>query len=596
MLAKIRVRSARQAGRALRAPALLCLFAVAPTPRLSAQDCRPPLTTQVLPSSGIGGGFGSALALDSHTLLVAAPEPSESPTSPSTFSPFGRAEVFVVDSLTRAWVPDGVLVPTPHPQQSAAGFASSVALGHDSAGTLWAFCAWPDDVVNGNGTVRPFYRTNAGWIEAAPIVPPVATATGRFGVSIAFSGDLLAIGEAIADGQVHLAQRTGPLGWTITDTLTPGPTGNGTFGHSVAIGARTSMLTTMADVVLYVGDPGSLSATSGQGVVNVYEWTAGAPPAWVLASQRMDTGGAALDHFGWSLAARGEKLIIGERGVDVAGGSTGSATYYARYNAARERIPSPSAPHVVSGFGATVAVSHLGAFIGAPNDAIGGVTQGGAVYGRSRVANLAPNQPWSKVDWLLTMLPSTSQARAGTGLAVNDWVIAIGAPGAESVRVASLDPTRDVDHDLYPDACESQAGISPVCTALPNSTGRAARLHIEGDPTFLTGNLSLSVDRLPTQSFGYFIVSESTFYILPPGGSSVALCLNGAIGRYSLTVLNSGTLGTVHTTFGTGGYPYNGAQVPGYPGATWYFQYWHRDNTPSTVLSNMSECWGVTLR
>ena len=184
----------------------------------------------------------------------------------------------------------------------------------------------------------------------------------------------------------------------------------------------------------------------------------------------------------------------------------------------------------------------------------------------------------------------TPQPLAGASVAVAGWHAAFGAPGAERVRVVPALPHRDVDQDNATDACEARFQLAP-CWLLPNSTGRMGRIHVDGSVAVQAGNMQLAADQLPSQSFGYFILSRSHQLILPPGGLSHIVCLGGPIGRLvgPGQVLNSGAGGAVHLTIDPRQLPTPTGPVAAQAGETWYFQYWHRDSGPFMAGSVFTE-------
>ena len=130
---------------------------------------------------------------------------------------------------------------------------------------------------------------------------------------------------------------------------------------------------------------------------------------------------------------------------------------------------------------------------------------------------------------------------------------------------------------------QNDAGIGmldPGCVPLANSTGSPSILTATGSLLVADNNLNLSVNSLPNNQFGYFILSQST------GNASLAsgtLCLGAPFIRFINDVLNSGAGGSVD-------FSPNFANLPQgqvfQTGQTWYFQLWHRDAGATSNLSN----------
>lgn len=543
----------------------------------SAQDCTPELTSVHRPF----GGFGGALAAEADLLVVGAPE-RDVPGPTGSVHPYGRAEAFEYDPVARVWRSLGVIAPspTPLPVINNVGFGSSLALGEHTV-----FCAWPDDITGGNGTVRAFSRQPAGWFEEPPILPPMASATGRFGVSLAAEGQLVVIGEQLGSGRVHIATRTAVQGWRVIQTLEPTASIHGTFGRSVALDGEW----------LFVGDPGHPASLSGRGSVEVYRRdTLG---VWRFAQRLAGTPVGLNDHFGLALAASGGRLAVGD---DIAPSIIGGpgALFVFEHDAVtglwtqRARLTSPLPVNAPS-FASSVALDGDALLVGSPNESVGTASRAGSAYLYRRNPGTGT---WGFVR-RFTSEPPTPGAFAGTAVAVGDWHAALGAPGVERVRAVPADPTRDVDFDTTLDACEALFHPTP-CPALPNASGAVGRIHVDGSTDVHAADLRLAADQLTAHSLGYFIVSR-TFDVVaqPPAGSLFGqLCLGGAIGRI-LTVLDAGAAGRVHLVLDPQVVSQPNGPVAAQPGETWYFQYWHRDLVSVTQrVSAFTEAARVVFR
>jgi hypothetical protein len=530
-----------------------------------AQDCTPELTSAVGPF----GAFGSTLAGEGRILAVGAPESDGAPGTVGNY-PYGRVEVLEYDPNMPSWQPDGVLAPPPSPLTvvNNPGFGSAIAVGGDTI-----LCGWPDDITGGNGTVRSFRRTNAGWVDEPPMLPPFASATGRFGVAVAINGDRCVVGEQLSGGLVHVFERAPATGeWTFLQTLASPAGINGTFGRSVALAGEW----------LFVGDPGHVGSLHGAGQLEVYRRSS---TAWFHFQTIVAPGSNPLtaDLFGFSLAFEenqrsfaNEALYVGapqEQGV----GAVHELRF--RFSPARwehnQTLLGPA--HLgAATFGWSVDQSGDALLVGAPQDSIGPAQTGAAyLFERDPVAGTFT----SHGRFMLQGAMGTPQPQAGASVAVAGWHAAFGAPGAERVRVVPALPDRDVDADNATDACEARFQLA-TCWLLPNSTGSFGRIHVDGSVEVQAGNTQLAADQLPAQAFGYFLVSRVNQIILPPGGATQILCLGGPIGRLAGPgqILNSGSSGQVHLTIDPRQLPTPTGPVSAQPGETWYFQYWHRDS------------------
>ncbi|MEZ6015919.1 MAG: hypothetical protein R3F49_12445 [Planctomycetota bacterium] len=141
----------------------------------------------------------------------------------------------------------------------------------------------------------------------------------------------------------------------------------------------------------------------------------------------------------------------------------------------------------------------------------------------------------------------------------------------------------------------AQVGAA-YCAANVNSTGSTSLISGSGSADVAANNLVVACAGLPLSSFGFFIVSRDQAFVANPGGSAGNLCLGGSIGRYSLSILNSGATGAVSLPIDLSNVPHPTAPFAALPGDTLNFQYWHRDSTPGGgATSNFSQGLEVQL-
>ncbi|MCP3915699.1 MAG: hypothetical protein GY711_09100 [bacterium] len=140
----------------------------------------------------------------------------------------------------------------------------------------------------------------------------------------------------------------------------------------------------------------------------------------------------------------------------------------------------------------------------------------------------------------------------------------------------------------------------PACTALANSTGRAAALVLSGSG--LAGDpLEATVGQGPPAGFGYFVSGTSPgLYIVPPGASGI-ICIGGPQLRYNSVplghVFQFDAGGVSQRVIGSGPSPLatdgSFAPVPAVmAGETRWFQAWFRDG----ATSNFSGSEAVTFQ
>ena len=175
----------------------------------------------------------------------------------------------------------------------------------------------------------------------------------------------------------------------------------------------------------------------------------------------------------------------------------------------------------------------------------------------------------------------------GTSLTLSNFIPFAAINGPNGVIQFDLDA---VSIDAAPGSLLGTA----YCAATPNSTGAAGTTTAYGLQAPGENDLSLTASGLPTQTFGYFLVSPSQAFTPGAGGSTGNLCLGSAIGRF----VAQGQI-TQSDFGGEISLPVDLTQLPGPTGSravqagqTWNFQLWHRDG-PS---SNFTRACSVTFQ
>jgi len=143
----------------------------------------------------------------------------------------------------------------------------------------------------------------------------------------------------------------------------------------------------------------------------------------------------------------------------------------------------------------------------------------------------------------------------------------------------------------------TNAGTNYCGQAVPNSTGQRGSIFASGSESASLGVLSLSASRLPTSSFGFFLVSQVQGFVPQPGGSQGNLCLGTPIGRYvgPGQIKNSGASGSFALVLDLAATPQPNGFVTVTTGQTWNFQCWHRDAVGGVATSNFTDASAVTF-
>jgi hypothetical protein len=287
-----------------------------------------------------GAQFGSAVAVSGNRIAVSAPGA-------------GIGEVFVFERIDDRWemqqVPGQVF-------GSGGRFGASLALSGDT------LVAGADDQEGRRG-VAYVWRWNGGkWTPEQTLRPPERAAGDRFGSAVALSGDTLLVAApyaaagvaapGYAAGEVHAFTRSGST-WTRTQVLRALlPITRSRFGFSLGLDGDTAV----------VGEPG---ASFGAGRVHLFTRQLGSfslQGAWTPADIQAD------DAFGWSVALRGDRLIVAAPFAGIALDACGRVERYRREGGVFVaqgplRLPGATPDGL---FGWTLALGPIGEFASTP--------------------------------------------------------------------------------------------------------------------------------------------------------------------------------------------------------------------------------------
>mgnify|MGYP001792141827 CR=1 FL=1 len=140
-------------------------------------------------------------------------------------------------------------------------------------------------------------------------------------------------------------------------------------------------------------------------------------------------------------------------------------------------------------------------------------------------------------------------------------------------------------------ATATDGRVEPVCAGQPNSGGVGAPLTTTGSASVTAEDLTFVATDLPTDSFGYLLMSRTEDDVPGFGGSQGTLCIGEPCFRFSASVQNSGLLGEIAFAPDFGDLPMGQQFVAG---EAWVFQYWYRDANPAST-SNTSGAVRVTF-
>ena len=153
-------------------------------------------------------------------------------------------------------------------------------------------------------------------------------------------------------------------------------------------------------------------------------------------------------------------------------------------------------------------------------------------------------------------------------------------------------PSENIHAVIY-DAVETCLESTIICTpAVTNSSGLPAQ--ISGTGSNVAGEqVDLLATQLPTNQFGFFVVSRTAGSPVTPPGSQGNLCLSGNIGRFNGSILNSGSSGSFQLSVDTSDLPF-ATNTAVLPGESLNFSAWFRDNNPGST-SNFSDVLRVAF-
>jgi hypothetical protein len=302
-------------------------------------------------NTGAGDYFGYSVALSGDTLAVAAVhEGSAAPgvggnQDDNTASSSGA--VYVFRRTGTVWQQEAYLKAS----NTGAGdlFAHSVALSGD---TLAVGAVHEDSVAQGvggnqddntassSGAVYVFRRTGTVWQQEAYLKASNTGAGDFFGISVALSGDTLAVGASAEDsaargvggnqgdntatdsGAVYVFRRTGTV-WRQEAYVKASNTGaTDFFGHNVALSGDTLAIGAPDEdsVAQGVGGNQDDNTASSSGAVYVFRRTG---TAWQQEAYLKASNTGTDDRFGYNVALLGDTLAVGAFGEDSAAQGVG---------------------------------------------------------------------------------------------------------------------------------------------------------------------------------------------------------------------------------------------------------------------------------
>ena len=434
--------------------------------------------------------FGAALDISGDRALIAALQAD------------GIGAAYVYERGPQGWGEAAKLSPSDGVPGDC--FGIGLALDGDLAvvGALEASGSGP-----ASGKAYAFEYVAGQWVETQILLPGDSAPGDWFGVSVALSGDWLAVGArqdstaAAQAGSAYVYRRVAGV-WEEFDELLPGTLGpDDRYGHGLALHGTT----------LAVGASGWDGPGTNAGSVFLWDFDG---VAWNMTQRVRPVVSSAGNFFGLDVDLGPDRLLVGARGYNGTGPVDRGAAYVFERSAglwSETALLTHTDANGFDEFGNKVALWGDQALIGCWLDS-DGVDNAGAAYVFERTGSV-----WEE---RAKLAPSTPQASAlfGHDVDVHGEHFLVGAyrasvPGQQSGAVYVADPYRSPGYDLF-------------CAAQPNSTGGPASIHVAGGLTLSSGDSVIEGTSLPPGQPALLFYSSARQAAAPWGDGH--LCLSSA--------------------------------------------------------------------
>jgi hypothetical protein len=516
------------------------------------------------------------MSLDGDTLLVGSPRKDI-----LGGTPVGAAYVFVRDGASpTGWTEEARL-------DLGAGsghnylFGQSVALDGDTAVIGAPGASYMGGVQSGSAYV--FVRSGTSWSQEALLPPDAGDDNEFFGVSVALDGDTAVVGAWSDDdgglqaGAAYVFVRSGTT-WSQEAKLLAGPPGTSfLFGRSVAVDGDTAL----------VGAPGDDSNGFGAGAIFVFERSG---TTWTAQERLLASDGVADDQLGFAVAFEDETAVAGAHNNDVGASNSGAAYVWVRSGSdwVQQNRLVPRVGQSNAEFGYSVALRGEVVLVGAHDEDETGVDSGVAyVFARhagawSEQARLVPADSAEGDEFGFAVALGMGEALVSAsrtddfGDDSGAWyAFAIPAPSGTAYCACPAGPCGNPD---------PAAGCA-------NSTGAGAELTAVGATQ--PDEVNLLVTGSPPGQFAIFFQGDDAS--LTPFGDGF-VCAAGSVVRITVPPLTIGADGTAEYGLCFGDPPISGVTgvVPG-SGVTKRYQFWYRDPSgPCGSGFNLSNGYEIT--
>lgn len=357
----------------------------------------------LLDSSAAGDTFGYSVALSEDGLTAAIGAPYNGARG------IGAGAAFIYEKTTNGWVRQTRLF-AGDPNEGAF-FGSCVTLFDD---TLVVGAHGDSDLGPESGAAYVFERNGSTWTQKHKFLRPNGTSFEHFGFSCAIHGNRFIVGAPAANefgtasGAAVAYQQTGTM-WQLLQLLTAADGRPGQFfGSSVAMTQDTIVIGAPSDNDLGPSSGAAYIFNNGQ-VINT--------------SAKLHGDDTKLgDHYGYSVAVNGSRVIVGAPGADMYPmNETGAAYVYDSggfWHLVQKLAPDVATVNDSALFGYAVAIAGDSIVVGAPGaDPVN--FAGGAAY-----VFKDDGITWTQQDKLIPATAGTSDHLGGSVAMAGDTILA----------------------------------------------------------------------------------------------------------------------------------------------------------------------------
>jgi len=414
-----------------------------------------------------GALFGASVAIVAGAIAVGAPGMSIDHGG-TLYTRAGAA--FVYELTQDTWNLAAFLTEGSASAGNERRFGSAIAISGADPGTPdRLLVSSPSNEATGRaGIVRGYRRISGTWTAGVTVTMPTPSSTDEFGCSLALDGDWAVIGTCTSAsagtraGAIQIARFSSSFSSlsSLTQRVDPAAAADDFLGIRVGIdrqGPTVIVGNLHADLygnnnqgVVLVGrsqsgevpqlvrsmdlgqgltnaSAGAVAVDAETAVIGAYQESIGSQPRrgavyvyrrapsgmYVLESRLLAPDGLTGDGFGFSVAVRGDVVLVGATGRDQAGISSAGAVYAFHRSGTTwslEALLTPVAPANSTGMGSSLAFDGSTALIGERRDHV-------TVYERS------PGGVWTVVQDILD--------RGDRSIAISGDLAALGSPGAQ---------------------------------------------------------------------------------------------------------------------------------------------------------------------